>query len=282
MTHPDPFTDNDAMEAIMEAANVTHLPVAIVKRKLVEVMADKYGLDPVVFSDAVKKVAMPQGFSNEEFAACLVVAHKYDLDPFTKQIYFMKTKGGTIQPIVSVDGWAYIVNRDPAHDGMTFKDLLDDKGKLVSITCTIRRKDRGHPIEVTEYLEECKGDSPAWKKTPARMLRHRAMMQCARYAYGIGGVMDQDEFEQWQIKDITPKSEADLAPKKSAAQAKRDGDGETFNTLIAAIRQAETFDALDDLLNGHAELLEQVPPKWETMIEDEANLRRGAIAARNA
>ena len=121
--------------------------------KLITVMAERAGLDPYVFRDAVAKVAMPTGFSREEFAACLMVAHKYDLDPFTKQIYFMKTKGGTIQPIVSVDGWAHILNRHPEHDGMTFRDALDDKGKLVSITCSIRRKDRSHPIEVTEYLD---------------------------------------------------------------------------------------------------------------------------------
>ena len=34
------------------------------------------------------------------------------------------------------------------------------------------RKDREHPIIVTEYLSECRRDTPTWKQMPGRMLRH--------------------------------------------------------------------------------------------------------------
>jgi hypothetical protein len=86
---------------------------------------------------------------------------------------------------------------------------MDGSG-LSSITCRMFRKDRSRQIEVTEYMVECRGQSPAWKQTPARMLRHRALMQCARYAFGFAGIMDRDEFDQWhnadapRMRDVTP------------------------------------------------------------------------------
>ena len=78
-------------------------------------------------------------------------------------------------------------------------------------TCTIYRKDRSKPIVVTEFLQEClKQNSPAWKSHPKRMLRHKAMIQCARLAFGFTGIYDQDEAERIAENDrvspnITPK-----------------------------------------------------------------------------
>jgi phage recombination protein Bet len=280
----DPFSDNDAMERVMTQAGATTASVEVlatpVKRKLIQVMADRWGMDADKFSAAIAKVAMPAGFSNEEFASCLMVANKYDLDPLTKQIYFMKTRGGGIQPIVSVDGWAHISNRHPAHDGMSFVDHVDDKGKLISITCRIHRKDRTHPIEVTEYMAECAGASPAWKQTPARMLRHRAMMQCARYAYGIAGVMDRDEFDQWQDKPtITLVSETDVEQPAavSAYAAKKNGAGSLCNEIILQLGSAASIDVLDHLIEIHADAMASMPRSWRELIQGEYETRSAQL-----
>lgn len=160
-------------------------------------MADRYGMDPKAFEITVRSQVMPAHHSNEEFAACMLVANQYKLNPFTKEVYFMKTRGGTIQPIVSVDGWVKQANEHPQYDGVDFVDTFTN-GKIECVTCKLYRKDRSRPVIVTEYLSECDTSSPAWKKTPARMLRHRAFMQAIRYAFGFSGVMDRDEFDQWQ------------------------------------------------------------------------------------
>jgi hypothetical protein len=88
-------------------------------------------------------------------------------------------------------------NEHPQYDGVDFVDTFTN-GKIECVTCKLYRKDRSRPVIVTEYLSECDTSSPAWKKTPARMLRHRAFMQAIRYAFGFSGVMDRDEFDQWQ------------------------------------------------------------------------------------
>jgi phage recombination protein Bet len=161
-------------------------------------MAERYKMAPKAFVYTFRTVAMPQPHSDAEFVSCCLVAHAHGLNPLTKELYFMKTKGGGIQAIVSVDGWAKKCNEHPEFDGMEFVDVHDDKGSLISTTCIIYRKDRKHPVKVTEYLDECEKGGPVWKTHPRRMLRHRALTQAARYAFGFAGIMDYDEFDQWQ------------------------------------------------------------------------------------
>lgn len=144
--------------------------------------------------------------SNEEFVTFLAIANEYKLNPLTKEIYAFANRGA-IQPIVSIDGWLKIINQHPQFDGMEFEDSLDANGQLSAITCRIYRKDRNRPIEVTEYLAECQGTSEPWKKWPARMLRHKAAIQAARYAFGLSGIVDPDEAERIESvaeRDVTP------------------------------------------------------------------------------
>jgi hypothetical protein len=71
----------------------------------------------------------------------------------------------------------------------------DEDGELVGMTCRIYRSDRARPVSVTEYLAECARKTEPWATSPRRMLRHKALIQCARYAFGICGIADPDEAE---------------------------------------------------------------------------------------
>lgn len=127
--------------------------------------------------------------SDAQMTALLVVANQYGLNPFTKEIFAFPDKGGIV-PVVGIDGWARIINNNPHFDGMDFEQNAD------SCTCTIYRKDRSHPTKVTEWMAECKREAGPWKSHPYRMLRHKSMIQCARMAFGFGGIHDQDEAER--------------------------------------------------------------------------------------
>jgi hypothetical protein len=131
-------------------------------------------------------------------------------------MYAFPQKGGGIVPLVSVDGWIRIMNSHPQFDGIEFEDIPDEKGNLIAIEATIWRKDRTRPIKVTEYLDECKRNTEPWNKSPARMLRHRALIQCSRIAFGFSGIYDQDDAAVGDIgpglspgpmpmRDITPQ-----------------------------------------------------------------------------
>jgi phage recombination protein Bet len=151
--------------------------------------------------------------SREEKAAFLLVAQEYRLNPITREIYAMPKKGGGLIPVVSIDGWVRLANEHPQFDGMEFEDCHSETGELVSTTCRIFRKDRRHPICVTEYYDECKRETEPWKMKH-RMLRHKAMIQCSRYAFGFAGIYDQDEAERFA--EAGPVHQARRAPAPTA------------------------------------------------------------------
>lgn len=174
------------------------------RTSLIATMAAKYQMDADQFAKTVRATVMPAQHTNEQFAALMLVANEYDLNPVVKEIYAFPAKGGGIVPIVSIDGWVNLVNSHPACDGFEFEFEHDDQKKLVSCTCRMYRKDRGRPVTVTEYLAECKRNTDPWKMEH-RMLRHKAMIQAARYAFGFSGIYDEDEGSKIaEMRDVTP------------------------------------------------------------------------------
>lgn len=159
--------------------------------------ATKHGLDPKTMGATLVNTIFPSGKqpTQSQVFALLIVAQKYGLDPFLKEIYAFPAKGGGIIPIVSVDGWYHLMNANPNYDGCTAELLLDEKGEVIGCKATVHRKDRAHPIEVTELVSECSTGSPPWKKSPGRMIRHRAICQAARIAFSLSGIYDPDEAE---------------------------------------------------------------------------------------
>ena len=156
-------------------------------------LAEKFDLgDGSGLLDTLKKTAFKGTVSDEQMTALLIVANQYKLNPWTSEIYAFPSNG-SIVPVVGVDGWARIINGNSQFDGMEFEQDAE------SCTCKIYRKDRSHPVSVTEFMEECKRDTKPWKSHPRRMLRHKAMIQAARLAFGFAGIYDEDEAER--IKD---------------------------------------------------------------------------------
>lgn len=124
--------------------------------------------------------------SDAQLTALLVIANEYGLNPWTKEIYAYPDQHKGIVPVVGVDGWIRIVNEHPQFDGMEFSAAPEE------VTCTIYRKDRSRPTVVTEYLAECKRGTDPWKNMPRRMLRHKALIQCARVAFGFALYDDEE------------------------------------------------------------------------------------------
>jgi phage recombination protein Bet len=180
-------------------------------------MATRYNMEPAAFEATVRATCIKPDkngrvASREEFAAFLLVAKEYKLNPLTKEIYAYASKGGGIVPIVSVDGWVNLVNSHGACDGFEFDMEHDEKKVLVSCTCRMYRKDRSKPVSVTEYLSECIRDTEPWKMKH-RMLRHKAMIQAARYAFGFSGIYDEDEGEKIaEMRDVTPQRDEPPTP----------------------------------------------------------------------
>lgn len=206
--------------------------------------------------ETLKATAFKGQVSDAQMTALLVVANQYGLNPWTKEIYAFPDKNNGIVPVVGVDGWSRIINNHPQFDGM---DFLQD---AESCTCIIHRKDRAHPVKVTEYLAECRRPNVGpWTSHPRRMLRHKAMIQCARLAFGYGGIFDQDEAERIaEVKTVDPATgEIVTAPSFDAdaaiAAVKSCADE---GTLLAAWQEHGALAIAAKDKTGHAALKDAV------------------------
>lgn len=167
-------------------------------RSIMRTMAERFGMETAAFERTLMDTVMPRNTSKEAVAAFLVVAHEYGLNPFLREIYAFEGQGGGVRPMVPIDGWARLVNDHAQCDGFELIDIFDDKGNLVSVESRFYRKDRAHPCVIREHLAECTRQVDTWKRWPRRMLRHKAFIQGARYAFGFSGIEDEDEIERIQ------------------------------------------------------------------------------------
>lgn len=230
--------------------------VATQRTSLVAKFADKYGVDANKMLDTLKSTAFKQQgdreVSNEQMAALLIVADRYGLNPFTKEIYAFPDKGGIV-PVVGVDGWARIVNEHPQCDGFEFiyaDKKTDFSGKQVPEWMEVRiyRKDRQRPVIVREYFEEVvrKGMQP-WQSHPNRMLRHKTFVQGARLAFGFAGVFDEDEGQRIAERDMGPAQVVDVPQPQS----------KSARTAAPAITQADSDGVIDFPTQRQAEPAQQ-------------------------
>lgn len=181
-------------------------------KKLMVKIAERYSVEPKQLWEALKKTAFRNVEVNtEQMLSLMIVADQYNLNPFTKEIYAFPDKGGGIVPVVGIDGWSRIINEHPQFDGMNF--VQDEE----SCTCTIFRKDRSHPISVTEWMDECKQENKApWRSHPRRLLRHKSMIQCSRIAFGFAGIHDPDEADRIVEAKLQPEPQPE--PRQSTVK----------------------------------------------------------------
>ena len=180
------------------------------------------------------------GATDAEMAIVASVCAKYGLNPLVKECAAF-VSGGKLQMVVMIDGFYKVVNRQPDFDGVTFEDHFDEKGDLVSITCSMHLKNRSHPVTVTEYLKECKDPkSSVWTKWPGRMLRHKAYIQCARMAFGLTEMVDNDEADRIRSgeRDVTPPpARATVDYQAIEAQMAACKDYECLKSISTGIRE---------------------------------------------
>lgn len=82
----------------------------------------------------------------------------------------------------------------PQFDGMRLLESESGHDELpLYFECTIFRRDRKVATSIREYMYEAHTGQGAWLTHPRRMLRHKAMVQCARICFGLGGVYEPDE-----------------------------------------------------------------------------------------
>ncbi len=180
-------------------------------KNAIEKLAARLDLSKDVLMDCLQKTAFSLCKEPAQFVAACVVANTYGLNPILKEMYAFPGKSGGVVPVVSIDGWIKLVNRQENYNGVelienkTVDGIPNKSGTPVdSVTAKFYIKGREHAVVVTEYMDECFDNTKGpWQKWPRRMLRHKAYIQGARIAFGFGGIYDEDEASRIQETEIT-------------------------------------------------------------------------------
>lgn len=176
-----------------------------------------------------------KGATDVEVQAFCLVCDRLGLDPIMGEVHAMRDRSGTLRPIPSIDGWAKVIRSQPDFRGMQFEEIRDADGDLIAIDCTMHVEGWQVPCVVREYYSECRRNTPVWQQMPVRMLRHRAMIQAARVAFGLGlgDVADLQDID-------SPAGKAAIA---TPAALPANGKTSQLNELAAAmVAEAEVVD----------------------------------------
>lgn len=250
-------------------------------------MAAEYGVDKDKLAKTLSTTIFGQKEGNqiipptpEEMMTLLVICDQYKLNPFTRQVYAF-AKGGKVVPIVSIDGWLTIINRQPDYDGLTIrfseKEIEIGGVKIPEYCeCSIRRKGMSQPITIPEYARECYQKTMVWGSYPRRMLRHKAIIQCARVAFGLSGIYDEDEGQ-----NIIDAEELNAAPAKAASRSEKTLPAAQPKKSLAVSSRDEMNKLLDSCINmaiAHSNW--SVADKWvsESFSGEELEYARQYIA----
>lgn len=249
-------------------------------------IAARYSVDPNKLMATLKATAFKQQkrdappISDEQMMALLIVADQYKLNPFTKEIYAYPDKQNGIVPVVSVDGWTRIVNEHEQFDGVEFEYGPAVPAKTLTgqtlaahewVTAKIYRKDRSHPICLTEYLDEVyrppfevKGEkgpytvNGPWQSHTKRLHRHKAWIQCARLAFGFAGIYDDDEAQRIVERNITDQATVvERQPLRDQVQRKS-----------ATTAEAAPAQAVEDVADGAVQQQPATGPSLESFLND--------------
>lgn len=184
-------------------------------KSALELLASNLKVSPQGLKDTLLKTVCKEMKTNEELITFVIVAHKYNLNPLTKEIFAFPDKKGGIVPIVSTDGWTKLMVTHHEYKTHYFNysdnSITMSKAKPCPEWCEIViEKNNGSSVVIREYLDEVFRDlsfGNPWQSHTKRMLRHKTKIQGVREAFGFSGVYDQDEAERIIEAQIVPYNE---------------------------------------------------------------------------
>lgn len=187
-------------------------------------LLDGLGYSPEQIEAVKKTVAV--NATNEELFMFLSLASKYNLDPFAKEIFFIKY--GTKPTIItSRDGYLKVAQADPNYKGLNsfvvhenddfsidsvksevnHKFNFKDRGKIVGAWARCERKGRNAVVCFVPF-SEYQGAGDIWKKYPSAMIQKVAEVFALKRQFGISGLVTQEELDaegpKPEVKDVTP------------------------------------------------------------------------------
>ena len=172
--------------------------------------------------------------SPQELQTLLAIVKNRNLNPFTKEVYFIKYGNNPAQIVVSKDAFMKRAEQNPNYDGfesgVIYEDengelktkkgvILPRKATLIGGWCEVYRKDRSRPVYREVELSAYNTNKNWWQKAPGQMIEKVAIVAAVRdtFSEDVGGLYTSDEMEQAAPIDVTPReTQEDVKARKMA------------------------------------------------------------------
>ena len=246
------------------------------------------------------KRTVAKGASDDELKLFLHLAARYDLDPFTRQIWFIKY-GDDAHIFTGRDGFLHIAHRSGAFNGMQTQlreepigfeiryynrkekkvEVLKRPSQFVAV-CTVYRKDMEQPFICEVWESEYSTGQGLWPTKRRVMIQKVAEASTLRRAFDISGLYLPEEVSENEVEVVSgdrpviaPSELKDALMTKAAELAEvSGGDRDSVLKKVCNIRNIDLANATDkDLqaLIAHTDLL-IARYRLKAEIEDTAEL----------
>lgn len=224
-----------------------------------------------------------KGASDSEFMMLMHLANTYHLDPFLKEIWFIKY-GNTPTIMVSRDGLRNYAMRQNDFLGMisqevrqgdTFKynpitgeihhEIGDGSGPITKCYCIIKREGKPDHLEIIdfkEYYDALSGKNGVWKSHPSAMGKKTVEVLAFKKCYTITGLYAPEEMGMQELTDVpqTPIYDVPSSEPKPSRDPKAEWKAKAKELSEVAVQEKIDSKALREV--GAALLEKDDPTKW--------------------
>jgi len=172
------------------------------------------------------KRTVAKGASDDELKLFLHLASRYDLDPFTRQIWFIKY-GDDAHIFTGRDGFLHIAHRSGAFNGMQTQlreepigfeiryynrkekkvEVLKRPSQFVAV-CTVYRKDMTEPFVCEVWESEYSTGQGLWPTKRRVMIQKVAEASTLRRAFDISGLYLPEEVSENEVEVVSSNQSA--------------------------------------------------------------------------
>jgi hypothetical protein len=171
------------------------------------------------------------------------LADRLGLDPLERDLIALEQRESfpaSVAFMITLDGWVKLLHRHPRFRGLSFEEgPVDEHGFPLWQSCSLYWEGFQCPWVVREWACEHRSLHESWLYHPRRMLRHKALTQCARLALGVGGgfwaVGPQLEADLTSPFELSDEHQATPAPQHLKARpSKRPTTTQALKSAISA------------------------------------------------
>lgn len=191
-----------------------------------------------------------KGANEDEFMVFLELAKRYNLDPFKRQIYLLKSRNSNEPATIMTShaGLIHIAHESGKWAGMKTllitkegkEVLVCDPDNIAGAVCYIWRTDWKEPLIHAVSFNEYVRRIDIWQTKPQTMIKKVAEAGALRRAFDLGGLYTPEEMDT-EVGNISNYEEDYQEAEEQPRQAKKElpKNNVTYLALIKRIEEVE-------------------------------------------